>query len=434
MEVSGNTDNRKPGGVGRRGLLSLTPLLVFLLVYVLSSVIAEDFYAVPVSSAFLIACIYAVAVAGGSLAERVRAFSNGAGNQDIMLMIWIFMLAGAFAGTAKAIGSVDATVSFMLGIIPPGIILAGLFVTACLISMAMGTSVGTIVALVPIGAGIAGQCGLSQPFMAAIVVGGAFFGDNLSFISDTTIAATQAAGCEMADKFKANLLIVMPAFVVVTVIYMVMGREVGFNGDITHANPLLVLPYMLVIVLALLRLDVTLVLTVGVVTNAVIGFLTGSYGWTGWMKSVGEGIAGMSDLIIVTLLAGGLLEMIRRGGGLDLIINTLTRHIDGNRGAQAAIACLVSLANVCTANNTIAIITTGRIAHDVARKFGVSARKTASLMDTFSCLVQSLIPYGAQLLMAAGLASISSSSIIPYLYYPFLMGLCAIISIAFSRR
>lgn len=434
MEGSGKKDARKSGRAGRGGLLSLTPLLIFLLVYVLSSVIAEDFYAVPVSSAFLIACVYAVAVAGGPLAERVRAFSKGAGNPDIMLMIWIFILAGAFANTAKAIGSVDATVSLMLGIIPPGVILAGLFVTACLISMAMGTSVGTIVALVPIGAGIAEQCGLSQPFMAAIIVGGAFFGDNLSFISDTTIAATQAAGCEMADKFKANLLIVMPAFVIVTVIYVIMGREVGFSGDIAPANPLLVLPYLLVIVLALLRLNVTLVLTVGVVVNAVIGFLTGSFGWTGWMKSAGEGIAGMSDLIIVTLLAGGLLEMIRRGGGLDLIINTLTRHIGGKRGAQAAIACLVSLANVCTANNTIAIITTGRIAHDVAQRFGVPARKTASLMDTFSCLVQSLIPYGAQLLMAAGLASVSSSSIIPYLYYPFLMGLCAVISIAFSRR
>ena len=419
---------------GKKEWVSLTPLLVFLLVYVLSSVVADDFYAVPVSSAFLVACVYAVAVAGGPLKERVRTFSKGAGNPDIMLMIWIFILAGAFASTAKAIGSVDATVSLMLGIIPPGIILAGLFVTACLISMAMGTSVGTIVALVPIGAGIAGQCGLSQPFMAAIIVGGAFFGDNLSFISDTTIAATQAAGCEMADKFKANLLIVMPAFVLVTVIYVIMGREVGFNGDITHSNPMLVLPYILVIVLALLRLNVTLVLTVGVVVNALMGFLTGSYGWTGWMKSVGEGIAGMSDLIIVTLLAGGMLEMIRKGGGLDLIINTLTRHIGGSRGAQAAIACLVSLANVCTANNTIAIITTGRIAHDVAQKFGISAKKTASLMDTFSCLVQSMIPYGAQLLMAAGLASISSSSIIPYLYYPFLMGLCAIVSIAFSRR
>ena len=414
-----------------RGLVSLTPLVVFLLVYVLSSVIAEVFYAVPVASAFLVACIYAVAVGQGPLKERVKAFSKGAGNPDIMLMIWIFILAGAFANTAKAIGSVDATVSLMLGIIPPGIILSGIFVTACLISMAMGTSVGTIVALVPIGAGIAEQCGLSQPFMAGIIVGGAFFGDNLSFISDTTIAATQAAGCEMADKFKANILIVLPAFVAVTVIYIVMGHGMDFSGDVHDSNVLLVLPYLLVIVLALLRMNVTLVLTMGVVVNAVIGFLAGSYGWTGWMISAGEGIAGMSDLIIVTLLAGGLLETIRRGGGLDLIINTLTRHIRGRRGAQAAIACLVSLANVCTANNTIAIITTGRIAHDVALRFGIPARKTASIMDTFSCLVQSLIPYGAQLLMAAGLASISSSSIIPYLYYPFLMGACSILSILF---
>ena len=418
---------------GKHRWLSLTPLLVFLLVYVLTSAIADDFYAIPVSSAFLVSCIYAIAVANGQLSERIRAFSKGAGNPDIMLMIWIFILAGAFAGTAKSIGSVDATVSLMLSIIPPGIILAGLFVTACLISMAMGTSVGTIVALVPIGASIAGQCGISQPYMAALIVGGAFFGDNLSFISDTTIAATQAAGCEMADKFRANIIIVFPAFIAVTLIYIFKGHGMEYTGNMARAvNPVLVFPYLLVIVLALMRFNVTLVLAVGVIVNALIGLMTGSYGWTGWMISAGEGIAGMSDLIIVTLLAGGLLETIRRGGGLELIIETLTKHIRGRRGAQAAIACLVSLANVCTANNTIAIITTGRIARDVAQRFGVSARKTASLMDTFSCLVQSMIPYGAQLLMAAGLASVPSSSIIPYLYYPFLMGLCAVASIVFS--
>ncbi len=417
-----------------RGLLAISPLAVFLLVYLVSSLVAGDFYKVPVSAAFLVAGVYGVAVARGPLTERLTAFSRGAGHPNVLLMIWIFLLAGAFAQTARSIGAVDATVSMMLAVVPPRWLLAGLFVTACFISMAMGTSVGTIVALVPIGSGIAAQCGIPLPYMAAVVVGGSFFGDNLSFISDTTIASTRVAGCEMRDKFRANLRIVLPAFVAVTVIYLVRGGQVVETPLPAGAPWYCTLPYLLIIVLALCGLNVTMVLAAGIAAVALIGFLTGRLDWTGWLGAVGSGIAGMSDLIIVTLLAGGLLELIRAGGGLELITDSLSRGVRGKRGAEAAIAGIVSLANLCTANNTVAIITTGSIAPDISERFGVSPKKTASLLDTFSCLVQGLIPYGAQLLMASGLAAISPAAIIPHLYYPFLMGLCAVASILLERK
>jgi len=417
-----------------KGLLAISPLAVFLLVYLVSSVVAGDFYKVPVSAAFLLAGVYGIAVMKGPLTERLAAFSRGAGHPNVLLMIWIFLLSGAFAQTARQIGAVDATVSLMLGAVPPRWLLSGLFVTSCFISMAMGTSVGTIVALVPIGAGIAAQCGIPEPYMAAVVVGGSFFGDNLSFISDTTIASTRAAGCEMRDKFRANLRIVLPAFLAVTVLYVIRGGEVADAPVGTVAEWYRALPYLLIIVLALCGFNVTVVLSAGIAFVALLGFLTGDLDWVGWLGAVGEGIAGMSELIIVTLLAGGLLELIRVGGGLDFIIETLSRGIRGRNGAEAAIAGIVSLANFCTANNTVAIITTGGIAHDIAERFGVPPQKTASLLDTFSCLVQGLIPYGAQLLMAAGLAGISPAAIIPYLYYPFLMGLCAIVSLFLHKK
>ncbi len=417
-----------------RGLVAISPLAVFLLVYLVSSLVAGDFYKVPVSAAFLVAGAYGIAVAKGPLGGRLTAFSRGAGHPNVLLMIWIFLLAGAFAETARSIGAVDATVSMMLAAVPARWLLAGLFVTACFISMAMGTSVGTIVALVPIAAGIAQQCGISVPYMAAVIVGGSFFGDNLSFISDTTIASTRAAGCEMRDKFRANLRIVLPAFLAVAVIYFIRGGQVVVAPEHSTAQWYLTLPYLLVIVLALCGLNVTVVLSAGLGAAAVLGWVTGRLSWVGWLEAVGTGVAGMSDLIIVTLLAGGLLELIREGGGLNLIIEALSRGVRGKRGAEAAIAGIVSLANVCTANNTVAIITTGGIAHDIAERFGVPPRKTASLLDTFSCLVQGLLPYGAQLLMASGLAAISPAAIIPYLYYPFLMGLCAILSIVFDRK
>ena len=420
------------------GWLALSPLMVFLCVYLISSLIAQDFYKIPISAAFFVASIYAVLICRGrSLEQRIAVFSEGAGNKNVLLMIWIFVLAGAFAATAKEIGAIDATVNLALRILPGNLIYAGLFLASCFISMSIGTSVGTIVALVPVGAGIAQEItGGDVAFITAIIVGGSFFGDNLSFISDTTIAATRTQGCSMADKFKANIRIVLPAAVIVTAIYIFMGSDVSYTPSGTGIDWVKIIPYILVIAFALSGLDVSLVLTIGIMVNAVIGFADGSFGWSGFMESVGNGISGMGDLIIVTMLAGGMLELIRINGGLDFIVEGMTRRIRGKRGAEFSIAGLVALANLCTANNTIAIITSGQIARDITQKFKLDPRKTASILDTFSCLVQGIIPYGAQLLMAGGLAGISQIAIMRYLYYPVTLGLFAIAAIAlrFPRK
>ena len=421
------------------GWLALSPLFVFLCVYLISSIIANDFYSIPISAAFLTASVYAIAICKGkTLEQRIATFSEGAGNKNVLLMIWIFVLAGAFASTAKEIGAIDATVNLAMRILPGRLLYAGLFLASCFISMSIGTSVGTIVALVPVAAGIAeeltlgGVTGISAsvPFITAIIVGGAFFGDNLSFISDTTIAATRTQGCSMADKFKVNVRIVGPAALIVAVIYVFLGSSVTAVPETGTIELTKLIPYLLVIILAVCGLDVAAVLTIGLGVNAIIGFGSGTLSWTGFLGSIGSGISGMGDLIIVTMLAGGMLELIKVNGGLDFIVNGLTKHIRGKRGAEFSIAALVSLANLCTANNTIAIITTGGIAKDIAKEYGLDPRKTASILDTFSCLVQGFIPYGAQLLMAAGLAGVSTISITGYLYYPFVMGLLAIICIA----
>ena len=420
------------------GWLALSPLLVFLCIYLVSSIAVGDFYAIPISAAFLIASIYAVLICRGkTLEERISIFSEGAGNRNVLLMIWIFVLAGAFAATAKEIGAIDATVNLALRILPGKLLYAGLFLAACFISMSIGTSVGTIVALVPVAAGIAEELALtgatgtltSIPFITAIIVGGAFFGDNLSFISDTTIAATRTQGCSMADKFKANIRIVGPAAIIVTILYVILGSSVSVTPEAGAIDWILLIPYVLVIILALSGVNVAAVLTIGLFVNALIGFFQGSLGWTSFLSAIGGGISDMGDLIIVTMLAGGMLELIRVGGGLDFIVSGMTRKINGKRGAELSIAGLVSLANLCTANNTIAIITSGQIAKDITSRFGLDPRKTASILDTFSCLIQGLIPYGAQLLMAAGLSGASSISIIGYLYYPFIMGGCALLAI-----
>ncbi len=416
----------------KSGWFALTPMAVFLAVYLLSSIIAGDFYKVPAASAFLIASIYAIATfKGKSLNERIDIFSQGASNRNILVMIWIFILAGAFASTAKEIGSIEATVNLTLAILPGKLLFAGLFIASCFISMSIGTSVGTIVALAPVAAGIASETGASVPFVTAIVVGGSFFGDNLSFISDTTIAATRTQGCNMADKFKANIKIVLPAALLVAGWYIVKGLSVSFTPEPAEINPVLLLPYIAVIVMAIAGINVLLVLTSGIAMNALIGFCTGKFSWTGWLGSIGSGIAGMGDLIIVTLLAGGMLEIIRTAGGLDFIIKAMTSRIKNKIWAEMSIAALVSLANLCTANNTIAIITTGGIAKDISTRFNLNPRKVASILDTFSCFVQGIIPYGAQLLMASGLAGISAMAIVGYLYYPFALGIMALLAIIF---
>ena len=418
------------------GWLALSPLLVFLCVYLVSSIIAQDFYKIPISAAFLIASVYAMLITKDrSLEKRIETFSKGAGNSSVMLMIWIFVLAGAFAATAKDIGAIDATVNIAMNILPGKLIYAGLFIASCFISMSIGTSVGTIVALVPVGAGIAQQMAAgSAPdlaFITAIIVGGSFFGDNLSFISDTTIAATRTQDCSMSDKFKVNIRIVLPAAMIVTVLYIFLAADVTAIPERAQIDWIKLIPYILVIAFALSGVNVAVVLAAGLGVNAIIGFCTGCFTWSGFLGSIGGGIAGMADLIIVTIMAGGMLELIKVNGGIDFIVNGLTKRINGKRGAELSIAGLVALANLCTANNTIAIITTGRIAKDITDRFGLDPRKTASILDTFSCLVQGIIPYGAQLLMAGGLAGISMISIIQHLYYPFIMGGCAFLAILF---
>ena len=416
------------------GLLALSPIIVFLVVYLVSSLLSGDFYKVPVSSAFLVASVYAIVITPGELSYRINIFSESAGHWNIMLMVWIFMLAGAFAGSAREIGSIEATVNFTLNIIPARFLLAGLFLTACFVSLAIGTSVGTIVALVPIASGIAEETGMNPAMMTALVVGGSFFGDNLSFISDTTIAATRAVGCAMSDKFKANFMIVLPAVIVVAGYYIFKGLSIQTASDVHPIEWLKLLPYLSVIVLALFGMDVTLVLVLGLLLNAVVGFSTGSLDWFSWLGSMGQGIAGMGDLIIVTLLAGGMLGIIRYNGGLDFIMRSVVKRAHGRKGAELSIGLLTALANLCTANNTIAIITVGGIVNDISEKFDIPKRRAASLMDTFSCFVQGIIPYGAQLLMAAGLTGLAATQIIPYLYYPFAVGICVLISILLKRR
>lgn len=422
----------------RRGLIALSPLFVFLCVYLISSIVAHDFYAIPVSSAFLIATVYAMAISkGNSLESKIATFSEGAGNKNVLLMIWIFAIAGAFAATAKEIGAIDATVNLAISVLPGKFIFAGLFLAACFISMSIGTSVGTIVALVPIAPGIAEQLAAggatsficSPAFVTAIIVGGSFFGDNLSFISDTTIAATKTQNCSMKDKFKVNFKIVMPAALLVCILYVILGQSINFSPETENIKWLLLIPYVSVIGLALSGVNVIAVLSIGIALNAILGFSLKLFTWSGFLGTIGSGISEMGDLIIVTLLAGGMLELIRTGGGLDYIVRKMTEHIKNKRGAEMSIAALVSLANLCTANNTIAIITVGGIASDISKRFGLDPRKVASILDTFSCLIQGIIPYGAQMLLASGLAGISAMSISTYLYYPMVMGLCAILAI-----
>ena len=409
---------------------ALMPLVVFLCLYLVTSLIVNDFYKVPITVAFLVASVYAVATTKGlSLNDRILQYSSGAANKNIMLMLWIFILAGAFAQSAKAMGAIDATVNLTLLLLPDNLLLAGIFLASCFISLSIGTSVGTIVALTPVAAGIAMKTDVSLPFMTALVIGGAFFGDNLSFISDTTIAATRTQGCVMRDKFRVNFLIAVPAALLVFIYYIIYGTQVESASEIHAIEWGKVIPYLIVLGTAIAGMNVTLVLLLGVLSTGIIGCIYGSFDLFGWFASMGEGITGMGELIIITLMAGGMLELIRFNGGVDYILHHLTSHVSNKRGAELSIAALVSLANFCTANNTIAIITVGPLANNIAEQFRVDKRKSASILDTFSCVVQGLIPYGAQMLIAAELTKLSPISIIGYLYYPIILGIVAPLSI-----
>jgi Na+/H+ antiporter NhaC len=374
--------------------------------------------------------IYAVIISRGmTLRKRIEIFNKGAGTSQMMLMIWIFVLAGAFANSAKMMGAIDATVNLALLLLPAKMILAGLFLAACFISLSIGTSVGTIVALVPIAAGMADYTGMSLPMIVAVVVGGSFFGDNLSFISDTTIVATSTQECRLSDKFRVNSYLVMPVACIMLIVYIFMGIHTQAVHPSGNIDILKVIPYIVVLVTAVLGMNVMAVLTIGLFLTGIIGILLGAFDFFGWMQAMGNGILGMGELIIITIMAGGMLELIKYNGGIDFIISHMTRQVNSKRGAELSIATLVSLVNICTANNTVAILTVGGIAKKIGDRFGVDNRKCASILDTFSCMMQGIIPYGAQLLMAGGLAAINPISIIPFLYYPFLLGIMALASI-----
>ena len=414
-------------------MLALSPFFVFMVVYLVGSLIAGDFYELPLTVAFLIASAYALGITPKlKLRERINIFSRGAGDENIMLMIWIFVLAGAFATTASKMGAIDATVNLTLRLLPASMLLPGLFLAACFISLSIGTSVGTVVALTPVAVGIAEQTGFSLPMIVALVVGGAFFGDNLSFISDTTIVATQTQGCKMNDKFKANIWLAAPAAIIVLVAYIFIGQGIEVPAYLPEVEWYKVIPYVAVLVMAIVGVNVLIVLFIGILLAGIMGMATGSFDAIGWMGAMGNGIMGMSELIIVTLLAGGMLALIRHNGGIEYLIHALTKRIRGKRGAKCTIALLVILADMCTANNTIALVTVGPMAKEIADKYGIDKRISASLLDTFSCFTQGFLPYGAQLLMAAGLAQITPFEITAYLYYPLALGLMALLGIIFD--
>lgn len=413
-----------------KGFLALSPLIVFVVLYLVLSLVAGDFSSVPLTVVFLISSVYAVATSTKfSLKERIDIYGQGASTPNLLLMLWIYVLAGAFSQSAKGMGAIDTTVNLALNILPPSMILPGLFVTACFISISIGTSVGTVVTLVPIAAGIATQTNSNVALLTAVIVGGAYFGDNLSFISDTTVVATQTQGVRMKDKFKVNLMIVVPAVVIVLAVYAFMGFGMQAPTHVGQTDLLKVIPYLAVLVTAVCGLNVMAVLVLGIALCGIIGILGGSYDFYGWLNALGNGIVGMGELIIIAMMAGGMLEIIKVNGGIDYIIEKLSGRIRGKRGAEFSIAALVSLVNICTANNTVAILTVGNIAKQISEKFGIDPRKTASILDTFSCTIQGIIPYGVQILLAAGLAHVQPVDIIPYLYYPFAIGIAASLSI-----
>lgn len=416
----------------RQGLLALSPIVVFLLFYLGASVAVGDFYKVPVSVAFILAVTWAVLTTRRTkLSRRIEIFSQGAANPNVLYMIWIFILAGAFASLAKSIGAIDATVALALNTLPTQLIIPGIFISACFISLSIGTSVGTVVALTPFAIEIAGNIGVEDAFLVAVVIGGAFFGDNLSFISDTTIAATRSQECRMSDKFRANCYIAIPAALLTLVLYIVIGNMPTSVSIPEGQNYVLIIPYLVVIVTAAIGINVLIVLLLGIIGSIVIALCCTSISIIDMTTAMGDGITGMGDLIVVTLLASGLLGLIKHNGGIHFVINWLTRHISGARGAQACIALLVSVVNVCTANNTIAIITVGELSKRIADKFHLQPRKVASILDTCSCIVQSILPYGAQALLAAGLSGLSPVSFVEYMYYPAFLVLMVALSIIF---
>lgn len=415
---------------------ALLPILVFLLIFLGSGFITGDFYSMPAIAAFLIALLVAfIQNPKLKFADKIRLAAQGVGDENIITMCLIFLVAGAFSGAVKAAGGVESTVNLGLSILPSNVAVAGLFLIACFISISMGTSVGTITALSSIAVGIAEKTGFSLAICAGAVVGGAMFGDNLSMISDTTIAAVKTQGCDMKDKFRENFLIVLPAAVVTILLFLFLGRQAQFvpTGELTF-NIFRVLPYLVVLVGALAGFNVFLVLIAGTVLSLIVGVYTGAFPVGEMFAHVGDGITGMYDITVISMIVACIVALVKEYGGIEFILSFIRKRINGERGGELGIAALALFVDMCTANNTVAIVMSGPIAKEISDDFGVTPRRSASLLDMFSSMGQGLIPYGAQLLAAASLTGLTPFQIIPYCYYPFLMGLSGLVFIFIKRR
>lgn len=416
--------------------LALLPLIIFVVSYLGMSLILDDFYAVSILVPGLLAAIVALFMNRKIGFEKsLEHFCKGAGNSNIILMCLIFILAGAFAKVASSMGAVESTVNLGLTVLPKGVLVAGVFVISGFIAISLGTSMGTIAAIVPIATAIAEKTTLSLPLIVGAVVGGAMFGDNLSIISDTTIAATRTQGCNMRDKFRMNFKVVLPAALISIVLYIILGSGAQISSQAYDYSLIKVVPYLAILISALAGVNVIIVLSGGIGLAAIIGFMTGSMDVRSLFNSISTGISGMSELIIISLIIGGIVELIKVNGGIEFILNAVTSKIKTKMGAEIGIGVLVSIIDVATANNTIAIVTVGPIAKDISDKYDLDPKRVAGILDMFSCVFQGLIPYGAQLLTAASLAGLAPFEIMKYLFYPYLMGVSVVIFITiFSKR
>ena len=416
--------------------VALLPILVFLLIFLGAGFITGDFYSMPAIVAFLLALLVAfIQNPKVKFADKIRLAAKGVGDENIITMCLIFLVAGAFTGAVKAAGGVESTVNLGLSILPSKVAVAGLFLIGCFISISMGTSVGTITALSSIAVGISEKTGFSLAVCAGAVVGGAMFGDNLSMISDTTIAAVKTQGCDMKDKFRENFLIVLPAAVATILLFLFLGREADFQvtGNLDY-NIFRVLPYLVVLIGALAGVNVFVILIAGTVLSLVVGVATGAFALGEMFTHVGAGIMGMYDITVISIIVACIVALVKEYGGIDFILTFIRKRINGERGGELGIAALALLVDMCTANNTVAIVMSGSIAKEISDDFGVTPRRSASLLDMFSSMGQGLIPYGAQLLAAASLTGLTPFEIIPYCFYPLLMGLSGLVFIFIKKR
>ena len=416
--------------------VALLPILVFLLIFLGAGFITGDFYSMPAIVAFLLALLVAfIQNPKVKFADKIRLAAKGVGDENIITMCLIFLVAGAFTGAVKAAGGVESTVNLGLSILPSKVAVAGLFLIGCFISISMGTSVGTITALSSIAVGISEKTGFSLAVCAGAVVGGAMFGDNLSMISDTTIAAVKTQGCDMKDKFRENFLIVLPAAVATILLFLFLGREADFQvtGNLDY-NIFRVLPYLVVLIGALAGVNVFVILIAGTVLSLIVGVATGAFALGEMFTHVGAGIVGMYDITVISIIVACIVALVKEYGGIDFILTFIRKRINGERGGELGIAALALLVDMCTANNTVAIVMSGPIAKEISDDFGVTPRRSASLLDMFSSMGQGLIPYGAQLLAAASLTGLTPFEIIPYCFYPLLMGLSGLVFIFIKKR